>query len=57
MLDDLRGRGVKFHSLAEAIDTATPTGRGTIQIGTLPAGEGCGVGERGFHHGGAEKTD
>ena len=26
MLDDLRGRGVKFHSLTEAIDTATPTG-------------------------------
>jgi DNA invertase Pin-like site-specific DNA recombinase len=27
MLDDLRARGVKFHSLTEAIDTATPTGR------------------------------
>jgi DNA invertase Pin-like site-specific DNA recombinase len=24
MLDDLRVRGVKFHSLTEAIDTATP---------------------------------
>jgi DNA invertase Pin-like site-specific DNA recombinase len=27
MLDDLRARGVKFHSLTEAIDAATPTGR------------------------------
>jgi DNA invertase Pin-like site-specific DNA recombinase len=27
MLDDFRARGVKFHSLTEAIDTATPTGR------------------------------
>jgi len=27
MLDDLRARRVKFHSLTEAIDTATPTGR------------------------------
>jgi DNA invertase Pin-like site-specific DNA recombinase len=27
MLDDLRARGMKFHSLTEAIDTATPTGR------------------------------
>jgi DNA invertase Pin-like site-specific DNA recombinase len=27
MLDDLRARGVKFHSLTEAINTATPTGR------------------------------
>ena len=26
MLDDLRARGIKFHSLTEAI-TATPTGR------------------------------
>ena len=26
MLDDLRARGVKFHSLTEAIDTATPDG-------------------------------
>jgi DNA invertase Pin-like site-specific DNA recombinase len=25
MLDDLRARGVKFHSLTEANDTATPT--------------------------------
>jgi DNA invertase Pin-like site-specific DNA recombinase len=27
MLDDLRARGVRFHPLTEAIDTATPTGR------------------------------
>ena len=27
MLDRLRDRGVKFRSLTEAIDTATPTGR------------------------------
>ena len=27
MLDDLRARGLKFHSLTEAIDTASPTGR------------------------------
>ena len=27
MLDDLRARGVKFHSRTEVIDTATPTGR------------------------------
>jgi len=26
MLDDLRARGVKVHSLTEAIDTMTPTG-------------------------------
>jgi DNA invertase Pin-like site-specific DNA recombinase len=31
MLDDLRARGVKFHSLTEAIDTATPTGRAMWQ--------------------------
>jgi hypothetical protein len=36
MLDDLRARGVKFHSLTEAIDTATPTGRAMCQmIGVL----------------------
>jgi Enterobacteriaceae phage serine recombinase len=36
MLDDLRARGVKFHSLTEAIDTATPTGRAMWQmIGVL----------------------
>jgi len=27
MLDSLRDRGVKFRSIAEAIDTETPTGR------------------------------
>jgi len=27
MLDDLRARGVKFHSLTEDIDTTTPAGR------------------------------
>jgi DNA invertase Pin-like site-specific DNA recombinase len=32
MLGDLRARGVKFHSLTEAIDTATPTGRGMWQM-------------------------
>jgi Enterobacteriaceae phage serine recombinase len=36
MLDDLRDRGVGFHSLTEAIDTATPTGRAMWQmIGVL----------------------
>jgi DNA invertase Pin-like site-specific DNA recombinase len=36
MLDDLRERGVKFHSLTEHIDTATPTGRAMWQmIGVL----------------------
>ena len=32
MLDDLSARGVKFHSLTEAIDTATPTGRAMWQM-------------------------
>jgi DNA invertase Pin-like site-specific DNA recombinase len=32
MLDDLRVRGVKFRSLTEAIDTATPTGRAMWQM-------------------------
>ena len=32
MLDDLRARGVKFQSLTEAIDTATPTGRSMWQM-------------------------
>src|ERR1019366_7614804 len=32
MLDDLRARGVKFHSLTEAIDTTTPTGRAMWQM-------------------------
>ena len=32
----LRARGVKFHSLTEAIDTATPTGRAMwLMIGVL----------------------
>jgi DNA invertase Pin-like site-specific DNA recombinase len=36
ILDDLRARGVKFRSLTEAIDTATPTGRAMWQmIGVL----------------------
>ncbi len=36
MLDDLREREVKFHSLTEAIETATPTGRAMWQmIGVL----------------------
>ena len=36
MLDDLRARGVKFHSQTEAIDTTTPTGRAMWQmIGVL----------------------
>jgi DNA invertase Pin-like site-specific DNA recombinase len=32
MLDDLRDREVKFHSLTEHIDTATPTGRAMWQM-------------------------
>jgi Enterobacteriaceae phage serine recombinase len=36
MLDDLKQRGVKFHSLTEHIDTETPTGRAMWQmIGVL----------------------
>jgi DNA invertase Pin-like site-specific DNA recombinase len=36
MLDDLKKRSVKFHSLTEAIDTTTPTGRAMWQmIGVL----------------------
>ncbi len=36
MLDDLQGRGVRFQSLTEAIDTETPTGRAMWQmIGVL----------------------
>jgi DNA invertase Pin-like site-specific DNA recombinase len=36
LLDDLRARGVKFRSLSEAIDTATPKGRALWQmIGVL----------------------
>jgi DNA invertase Pin-like site-specific DNA recombinase len=32
MLDDLRDRGIAFHSLTEAIDTGTPTGRAMWQM-------------------------
>jgi Enterobacteriaceae phage serine recombinase len=32
ILDDLKDRGVKFHSLTEAIDTTTPTGRAMWQM-------------------------
>jgi hypothetical protein len=32
MLDDLKAHGVKFHSLTEAIDTTTPTGRAMWQM-------------------------
>ena len=32
LLDDLKGRGVAFRSLTEAIDTATPTGRAMWQM-------------------------
>ena len=36
MLDDLRNRGVKFHSLTEATDTTRPTGSAMWQmIGVL----------------------
>ena len=36
MLDELREQGIKFQSLTEAIDTATPTGRAMWQmIGVL----------------------
>jgi DNA invertase Pin-like site-specific DNA recombinase len=47
MLDDLRARGVKSHSLTEAIDTATPTGRAMWQIiGVLAEFERCLISER-----------
>ena len=32
MLDNLKDRGVIFHSLTEAIDTTTPTGRAMWQM-------------------------
>jgi DNA invertase Pin-like site-specific DNA recombinase len=32
LLDELKGQGVKFKSLTEAIDTATPTGRAMWQM-------------------------
>ncbi len=47
ILDDLRARGVKFHSLTEAIDTATPTGRAMWQmIGILAELERSLISER-----------
>src|SRR5271165_4771294 len=47
MLDDLRARGVKFHSLTEAIDTATPTDRAMWQmIGDLAELERSLISER-----------
>ena len=47
MLDDLRERGVKFQSLTEAIDTATPTGRAMWQmIGVLAELERSLIAER-----------
>ena len=47
MLDDLKGRGVKFRSLTEAIDTDTPTGRAMWQmIGVLAELERSLISER-----------
>jgi len=47
MLDDLKHRGVKFHSLTEAIDTDTPTGRAMWQmIGVLAELERSLIAER-----------
>ena len=47
MLDDLKHRGVKFQSLTEAIDTATPTGRAMWQmIGVLAELERSLISER-----------
>ena len=47
MLDDRRARGVKFHSLTEAIDTTTPTGRAMWQmIGVLAELERSLISER-----------
>jgi DNA invertase Pin-like site-specific DNA recombinase len=47
MLDDLRALGVKFHSLTEAIDTTTPTGRAMWQmIGVLAELERSLISER-----------
>jgi DNA invertase Pin-like site-specific DNA recombinase len=47
ILDDLRLRGVKFHSLTEQIDTATPTGRAMWQmIGVLAELERSLISER-----------
>lgn len=47
MLDDLKGRGVAFRSLTEAIDTTTPTGRAMWQmIGILAELERSLISER-----------
>lgn len=47
MLDNLRARGVKFNSLTEAIDTATPTGRAAWHmIGVLAELERSLISER-----------
>jgi DNA invertase Pin-like site-specific DNA recombinase len=47
MLDDLKARGVKFHSLTEHIDTETPTGRAMWQmIGVLAELERSLIAER-----------
>jgi DNA invertase Pin-like site-specific DNA recombinase len=47
MLDELRGRGVRFQSLTEAIDTETPTGRTMWQmIGVLAELERSLISER-----------
>ncbi len=47
MLDDLKQRGVRFHSLTEAIDTTTPTGRAMWQmIGVLAELERSLISER-----------
>ena len=47
MLDELKHRGVKFRSLAEAIDTETPTGRAMWQmIGVLAELERSLISER-----------
>jgi DNA invertase Pin-like site-specific DNA recombinase len=47
MLDDLKQRGVKFHSLTETIDTTTPTGRAMWQmIGVLAELERSLISER-----------
>ncbi|WP_404813659.1 recombinase family protein [Geomonas agri] len=32
MLDDLKARGIAFHSVTEAVDTQTPTGRAMWQM-------------------------
>ena len=47
MLDDLSERGIKFQSLTESIDTATPTGRAMWQmIGVLAELERSLIAER-----------